>query len=56
MKNKEAKILELESRKHENSKVEAKEMDLLSSFHQELLNIDTIIPEYIKSESNGLRH
>ena len=50
MKDKEAKILKLETKKHENSKIEDREMDLLNSFHQELLNIDAIIPEYIKSE------
>lgn len=45
---KEAKIIRLKFEDQSRSQLQAKEVNILSSFYQELLNIDDIIPEYIK--------
>ena len=48
---KEAKIIRLKFEDQARSQISDNEVDILTSFHQELLKIDAIIPEYIKQDA-----
>ena len=48
---KEAKIIRLKFEDQARSQISDNEVDILTSFQQELLKIDAIIPEYIKQDA-----
>ena len=53
MENKDAKIVKLKTSGDQRKGIDKREVDILTSFQQELLKIDALIPNTVKNDNLG---